>query len=140
MHKIIQRLFLCPTTLSPESACDIFYSIYDNGRHSEVISDLVKRLDFHALSITLLTTTASHNMWDYNELAEEWNAHRARVLHTDYESNKFCVLSLTSRSDNFITMLAPIRDHLPLLCAAKDHYFSRLSVEVCPTIPGFEEA
>ena len=188
--------------LSPESACNIFYSIYDNGGQSEVISDLMKQLDFHALSITLLATTASHNMWDYNELAEEWNAHRAKALRTDYESlaatielslasptfrelgphardllgviaffpqgvdkdnldwlfpavsdrknifNKFCVLSLTSRSDNFITMLAPIRDHFcpqdpassPLLCTAKDHYFSRLSVIVDPANPGFEEA
>ena len=196
--------FKCPivSTLSTKSACDIFYSIYDNGGQSEVISDLVKQLDFHALSITLLATIASRNMWDYNELAEEWKAHRAQVLRTDYESlaatielslasptfrglgphardllgviaffpqgidknnldwlfptipdrknifNKFCVLSLTSQSDNSITMLAPIRDHLrpqdpsssPLLRAAKDHYFSRLSVTVDPAIPGFEEA
>ena len=189
-------------TLSTKSACDIFYSIYDNGGQSEVISDLVRQLDFHALSITLLATTASHNLWDYNRLAKEWDVQRAQVLRTDYneslattielslasptfrnlgphardllgvvaffpqgidENNldwlfptipdrktifdKFCVLSLTSRSDTFITMLAPIRDHLrprdpklsPLLCATKDHYFRRLSVKVDPQDPGFEE-
>ena len=59
-------------TLSMESACDIFYAIYDYYGRSDIISDLVRRLDFHALSITLLATTASHNMWDHDRLAEEW--------------------------------------------------------------------
>ena len=191
------------SSLSTESACDIFYSIYDNGGRSEVVGHLVRELDFHALSITLLATTASHHVWDYNRLVKEWDAHRAQVLQTEYneslaatielsltsptfrklgphargllgiiaffpqgidENNldwlfptipnrknifhKFCVLSLASRSNNFITMLAPIRDYLrpedpnssPLLCATKDHYFSRLSVELHPQKPGFEEA
>ena len=190
------------STLSMESACDIFYSVYDRDGRSEVISDLVRQLDFHALSITLLATTGSHNTWDYNRLAKEWETQRSQVLRTDYNESlaatielslasptfcnlgphardllgvvaffpqgidetvdwlfptihnrktifdKFCLLSLTSRSDNFITMLAPIRDHLrpqdpnssPLLCAAKDCYFTRLSVEVGPNLPGFKEA
>jgi len=59
----------------------------------------------------------------------------------------FCVLSLTSRSSGFVTMLAPLRDNLcprdltasSLLCATKDHYFRRLSVDISPGKPGYEE-
>ena len=62
--------------------------------------------------------------------------------------DKFCVLSLAYRSDGFVTMLAPIRDHLspkdpisaPLLCSIRDSYLSRLTVPVEPSNPGFEEA
>ena len=190
-------------TLSMEAACEIFYDIYDDRGRSGVIADLLERLDFHALSITLLATTASHNAWDYNRLAQEWDTHRAQVLQTDFNQSlaatielslasptfrslgpdardllgvvaffpqgideknldwlfptipngkntfdKFCLLSLTYRSNGFSTMLAPIRDYLgprdprssPLLCATRDHYFRRLSVNVNPSQPGFEEA
>ena len=61
---------------------------------------------------------------------------------------KFCALSLTHRSNDFITMLGPIRDHLipqnpassTLLCTTRDRYFARLSVDVFPGKPRFEEA
>ena len=190
-------------TLSMEPACDLFYSIYNDGGQSEIISDLVRRLDFHALSVTLLATASSHNMWDYDRLAEEWGAQRARMLRTDHNRSlaatielslasptfrnlgpgarellgviaffpqgidknnlvwlfpdipdikstfdRFCALSLTYRNNNFTTMLAPIRDYLapanskppPLLCATRDHYFTRLSVDIHPDKPGFQEA
>ena len=62
--------------------------------------------------------------------------------------DNFCVLSLAYRSGEFITMLAPLRDYLcpknptssRLLCATRDSYFNRLSVDVDPSGPGFEEA
>ena len=189
-------------TLSMEAACDIFYGIYGGGGRSNVVNTLLERLDFHALSVTLLATTASHNAWDYDRLAEEWDTQRAQVLRTDYnrslaatielslasptfrslgpdargllgvvaffpqgidEKNldwlfpttsnkkntfdKFCVLSLAHRRNGFLTMLAPIRDYLnpkdprssPLLCKTRDHYFSRLSVDVYPENSWFEE-
>ena len=189
--------------LSMEAACDIFYGIYGDYGRSEIINNLLQRLDFHALSVTLLATTASDNLWDYDRLAKEWDLRRAQILRTDRNESlastielslasptfrklgpnahdllgvvaffphgvdeknldwffptipdrkdifdKFCVLSLTYRSNGFVTMLAPIRDRLcpqdpessPLLCATKHCYFTRLSVGVDPGEPGFAEA
>jgi hypothetical protein len=59
----------------------------------------------------------------------------------------FCILSLTYRSNGFVTMLAPLRDHLypkdvkssAFLYATKEHYFHRLSAEISPDKPGFDE-
>ena len=67
---------------------------------------------------------------------------RNHIFHT------FHALSLTYRNNGFTAMLTPIRDHLnpqdpqssPLLCTTRDRYFTRLSVDVHPTMPGFEEA
>jgi len=64
-----------------------------------------------------------------------------------YIFDKFCVLSLTSRSNGFITMLAPLRDYLspddpklsPLLCAVKERYFIRMSVDLNPNESDFKE-
>ena len=191
--------------LPMESACDIFYDIYNNSGRSDIIRDLIQQLDFHALSITLLATTAAQNMWDHNRLAKEWGVRRAQVLRTDRNESleaaielslssptfcklgpiarevlavvaffpqginednldwlfptisnmtsildKLCSLSLTYRSTNFITMLAPLRDYLgpqdprtsPLLCATKDCYFRRLRLlgNLEPDQPGFGES
>ena len=189
-------------TLSMEAARDAFYSIYGDNERPGIINDVLRGLEFHALSITLLATTASDNKWSFDRLAKEWSTRHAQVLRTDHNESlaktielsldsptfhklgpdardligvvaffpqgvdeknldwffssipdrenifdKFCVLSLTHRSNGFITMLAPIRDYLcprdpelsPLLCATKDHYFTRLSVGCNPGEPGFEE-
>jgi hypothetical protein len=98
-------------TLSMESACDIFYAIYSNGGQSDIISDLVKRLDFHALSITLLATTASHNAWDYDRLAKEWDTHRVGVLRTDYNKSLAATIELSLASPTFRQLIPPSKSH-----------------------------
>jgi tetratricopeptide (TPR) repeat protein len=92
--------------LSMESACDIFYGIHNSGGRSNVISDLVRRLDFHALSITLLATVASHSMWDYDRLANEWETRRAQVLRTDLNESLAATIELSLASQTF-RKLAP---------------------------------
>ena len=54
--------------LSRRAACDIFYNIYSDCGRSDTIDGLLQRLDCNPLSITLLATTASQNMWDHNQL------------------------------------------------------------------------
>ena len=102
-------------TLSMEAACDIFYSIYDKGRRSDIISNLLRRLDFHALSIALLATTASHNMWDYDRLALEWDTRRTRVLRTDFNKSLAATIELSLASPTFCELGPNARDLLGVI-------------------------
>ena len=61
--------------------------------------------------------------------------------------DKLSILSLTYRSDGFVTMLAPLRDYLSpkdprsssLLYATKELYFTRMTIEIDPDMPNFGE-
>ena len=190
-------------TLSMDAGQETFYRIRGRGERSDEVNDILKELEFHPLSITLLATVSKQNRWNTKRLTTEWEKQRTGVLQSRslgslaaaielsltspmfqelgpdarevlgvvaffpqgvHEDNvgglfskvsdrqtlfdTFYNLSLTYRGNGFITMLAPLRDYLhpadptasPPLLAAKEYYFGRLSVELCPGEPGFEES
>jgi tetratricopeptide (TPR) repeat protein len=102
-------------TLSMEAACDIFYDIYGNREESGIINDLLYRLGFHALSIKLLATAASHNGWDHDRLAEEWDAQRAQVLQTVYNESLAATIELSLTSPTFLSLGPDARDLLAVV-------------------------
>ena len=103
----------CPEipTLSMDAACNIFYNIYGTGRWSSIINNLLQRLDYHALLIMLLATTASHNRWDSNQLAKEWYTQRAQALQADYNESLAATLELSLASPTFCS-LGPVACNL----------------------------
>jgi tetratricopeptide (TPR) repeat protein len=102
-------------TLSMEAACDIFYDIYGNHTKSDIINDLLHRLGFHALSIKLLATAASHYGWDHDRLAEEWDAQRAQVLKTAHNQSLAATIELSLTSPTFRSLGPDARDLLAVI-------------------------
>lgn len=193
-------------TLPKEAAGSIFDSIRPVGEwaDSDTVDWLLQRLDYHALSVTLLATVAAQNQWDASRLAKEWENRRTGVLQTEHEESLaatielsltspmftnlgpyarrvleviaffpqgvdegklewvfptvpdaqkivdgFNILSLTHKTGGFVTMLAPLRDHLrpkvplsSLLLVTRNQYFSRLGLMKSghtPGDPGFDD-
>ena len=58
-------------TLSVEAARHTFYSIYKRVRESDSVNDILKKPEFHPLSVTLLATVSHQSKWDIERLKRE---------------------------------------------------------------------
>ena len=66
--------------LSVEAGKKTFYRTYRLGERSDGIIYILKELDFHPLSITLLAAIAQQNKWNTKRLTTEWEKERTVAL------------------------------------------------------------
>ena len=123
------------STLSIDAARDIFYNIYDDDERSDIVDNLLQRLDFHALSITLLATVASDNLWSYDRLAKEWDERRVRALQTDYNESLAATIELSLNSPTFRKLGLNARDLLGVVAFFPQGVDEENLDRIFPTIP-----
>ena len=102
-------------TLSMEAARETFHSIYRRGEQSDAIDDILKQLDFHPLSVTLLATVAKSNKWGIGELERKWEEQRTRVLRTRYHGSLAATIERSLHSPMFRDLGPHARDLLEVV-------------------------
>jgi tetratricopeptide (TPR) repeat protein len=133
-------------TLSMEAACDIFYGIYGNYNESlaATIELSLTSPTFRSLGPDARDLLAVIAFFPQGIDEKNFDWLFPTISNRKNLFNLFHVLSLTYRSNGFVTMLPPIRDYLgpqdsrlyPLLCTTRDRYFNKLSVDIHPDNPG----
>jgi len=67
--------------LSLEASCDAFTAKYKVEPITDSITDILKSLDYHPLSINLLANVAEMNRWTVSEICEAWSKRQVKVFH-----------------------------------------------------------
>ena len=120
--------------LSADAACNTFYRIYDNSKQSEVIDSILRQLEFHTPSVTLLATVAHQNNWDDSRLAREWEQRQTGVPRTGHDHSLAAAVELSLAFPLFKVLGPDARGLLEIIA-----FFPRGADEgklewLCPTI------
>ena len=88
-------------TFSMAAAHNTFYHVYKHSERCDSINDILKKLNFHPLSITLLATVAQCNKWSGNRLAREWERQRTGMLRVQHSGSLATAIELSLSSPMF---------------------------------------
>ena len=100
-------------TLSAGAAYDAFYNIYKDGGRSDPVNGILKRLNFHPLSMTPLATVAHQNDGNNTQLVREWEKRQIGVLQTKHHTGLTTTIELRAASPKMFQ--GPNPDALGLL-------------------------
>jgi tetratricopeptide (TPR) repeat protein len=84
-----------------ESAREVFYRIFKSRGRDDSVEGVLRQLDGHPLSITLLATVAYQNKWDNNRLVREWKQRQTGILQTGHNKSLAGTIELSLASPMF---------------------------------------
>ena len=123
-------------TLSMDAACSTFYRIHKPSGRSDSVDNILKQLDFHPLSVTLLATVAHQHQWGSDRLAREWEQGLTGMLQTEHNESLAAAIEVSLASLMFKKLGPHARELLGVVAFFPQGVDESNLNWLFPTIPG----